>query len=420
MNSITRVLAPAAAALFCACDGGTPPCSLEEPCPRGSYCVGGECKSDCDPQAQDCSVGVCTSDGRCARTEPDPDAGVCAAMVLDARFGTPTVVVLVDQSGSMTEPYSGDTRWSVLREALIDPDTGIISQLQGSYRFGLTLYTNSGGPTCPELTVVPPALDNRDAIAAVYEPAQPEADTPTGEAIDAVVQDLVAFSAAGPKHIIVASDGEPDTCASPNPQTGQPESVAAAERAFGAGITLFFLSVGSGAISEQHMQDMANAGVGYEVGGTRDAPYYEAGDALQLEAAFAEITGRLLTCALDVNGTIEPEAEATGVIYLDGNRLTLGDTDGWEVNDDDTFRLKGAACEHAQREGEHTVTAEFGCDEGEGLGLRATGGGVVDRGCDASPSGARVELLGLVGLVGLVGRVTLLRGRARRGQRRHR
>ena len=43
-----------------------------------------------------------------------------------------------------------------------------------------------------------------------------------------------------------------------------------------------------------HMQDMANAGIGYEVGGPREAPFYEAGDATQLQAAFDAITRRVL------------------------------------------------------------------------------------------------------------------------------
>jgi len=378
------------------CGDDTSTCSLNEPCPVGSFCEAGECVSECDPVAQACTVGLCTQDGRCARDQPDPDAGVCAAMVLEAEFGTPTVVLLVDQSGSMTAAYSGGNRWDVLRDALIDPTNGVVTRRQDVMRFGLTLYTNNGGPTCPDLTTVDPALNNRDAIATVYQAEQPEADTPTGESIDAVAQALANFPEAGPRYIILATDGEPDTCAVPNPQNGQPESVAAAEVAFAAGIKLFILSVGTGTVSLQHMQDVANAGIGLTVGGAENAPFWEAGDATQLAEAFDAITGALLTCDLTVNGVIEPEAIESGVIYLDGNRLDIDTADGWEPIDDTSFRLLGDACTRAKRAGGHTVTAEFGCEASEPAELSAEGGGAIDPGCAATskPLFAAVLLVG--------------------------
>lgn len=361
-------------------------CGLDNPCPAGSYCDGEACRSDCDPHAADpgCADGICTRDGRCARDQPDPEAGVCAAMVLEAEFGIPTVVLLVDQSGSMTTRYSGRrSRWDVLRDALIDPTSGVVTEWQDTYRFGLTLYTNdTSTAACPDLTTVPPALTNRDAIAEVYNNARPRAETPTGESIQAVTQELLAFDEPGPKYIIVATDGEPDTCAQPNPQNGQPEAVAAAQEAYNAGITLYFLSVGAGTVSEAHMQDMANAGVGNPIGGSQNAPFYEAGDATELAAAFDAITAQLLTCDLNVNGEIAPEAVSTGVIYLDGNRLVLDDPDGWTWVDQNSFRLQGAACTEAQRAGDHTVTAEFGCEATTvPAGLTAEGGGAVSGGC---------------------------------------
>ena len=110
-------------------------CSLDKPCASGTYCEAGECVDACDPVAQACLVGVCTQDGRCARDQPDPDAGVCAAMVLEAEFGIPTVVLLVDQSGSMgTNQYpagSGVSRWEALQTALIDPTDGVVTTMDG-------------------------------------------------------------------------------------------------------------------------------------------------------------------------------------------------------------------------------------------------------------------------------------------------
>ncbi|MFC1611329.1 VWA domain-containing protein [Myxococcota bacterium] len=361
-------------------------CDHGDQCPTGSYCAAGTCQTECTPGSSTCASGICTQYGRCALDQPDPDSGVCAAMVLEAEFGTPTVVLLIDQSRSMNDPIdpndpSSTPRWNVMRDALIDPATGVIGLLESTIRFGLTLYTGTDA-TCPVLTVVDPAIDNLAAITTIYQDESPISATPTGDSIDAIVPTLAAYPEPGPKHIVLATDGEPNTCEDLyDMQGGRVEAVAAAQAAFNSGITLFILSVGS--ISQEHLQDMANAGVGYTVGGTLNAPFYEAGDATQLSAAFDEITGRVLTCELTVNGSIDADAVSSGVIFLDGDQLTLGDEDGWETIDDTSFRLLGSACDQVQREGGHTVTAQFGCEPVDTGGLHVSGGGAVDRGCSA-------------------------------------
>jgi len=319
-------------------------------------------------------------------------------MVLEASFATPTVILLVDQSGSMTTAYSGGTRWSVLEDALVNPTTGVVMRRQGDIRFGLTLFHNpNGSPACPTLTTVPPALNNGAAIALAYSPAQPAGATPTAESIQAVTQSLIAFAEPGPRYIILASDGEPNTCTSTTAD-GKPGAVAAAQAAFAAGIKLFFLSVGSGTVSAAHMQDMANAGIGLPVGGTESAPYWQAADATQMASAFDAITGALLTCDLTVNGEIKPEALAGGVIFLDGNRLALNDPNGWVSIDTQSFRLQGDACVQAKRAGGHSVTAEFGCDAAHPPGLNAEGGGVIGSGCSAITPAAFLGAAMVIGL----------------------
>jgi hypothetical protein len=264
----------------------------------------------------------------------------------------------------MTTNYPGGTRWTVLRDALVNPTTGIIAQLQSSVRFGLTLYTShNGGPTCPVLTQVSPALDNFDVIAPVYNNANPDTDTPTGESIDAVVEQLLTFSEPGPKYIVLATDGEPDTCAVPNPQNGQPEAIAAAQNAHTNSIDLFILSVGQGDVSLGHLQDMANAGVGLPVGGAEHAPYYEANDQTQLAAAFNSIIGQVLSCVVTVNGTIDSRSASGGQVYLDGDLIPYGTADGWEYIDATSIRLDGAACTRAQTSGTHILTIEVPCYE---------------------------------------------------------
>jgi hypothetical protein len=126
----------------------------------------------------------------------------------------PTVVLLIDQSGSMEEQFGGaGTRWNVVKNALMDQTTGIVKVLENDVRFGLALYTshdgNNGG-TCPILTdVMPPALANFNAINAVYGPANSDGETPTGESIDAVAAALDPFAEPGPKAIVPRRTANP-------------------------------------------------------------------------------------------------------------------------------------------------------------------------------------------------------------------
>ena len=77
-------------------------------------------------------------------------------------------------------------RWQALGVALLDPDHGVVTQLDNDVRFGMTLYTSHNGfegGTCPVLNEVAPALDNYEALATLFNANEPEQDTPTGESI---------------------------------------------------------------------------------------------------------------------------------------------------------------------------------------------------------------------------------------------
>lgn len=288
------------------------------------------------------------------------EGGACAAIEITFQPIIPTVMLLIDQSGSMDESFGGDSRWDVLYETLMDPTTGVVTELQSSVRFGLALYT--GGNACPQIIDVPIALDNRDAIDAVYAPEEPQGDTPTGDSIDAVLPTVLDFAEEGPKYIVLATDGEPDTCEDGDAD-GRPESLAAAQNAFAAGVGIYVISVGSD-IGEDHLQDMANAGVGLPIGGAEEAPFWQALDAQGLAEAFDTIIDGVRSCVLTVDGAIDPAKACDGEVRVDGEVIPCDDPDGWKLNSPTEIELQGAACELIQ-DGEHTVEATFPCDAAE-------------------------------------------------------
>jgi len=355
-------------------------CGSDATCPQGLYCgISGTCTADCASGAASCPSGkVCDGRGRCVEPGGGGGAGgidfsdggfvgaggadACADVVVKFEKQIPTVMLLIDQSGSMTSAFGNGDRWGELYKTLMDAQAGIVKTLQNDVRFGLALYTSNGGSaggTCPMLTKVPIALSNYAAIDAAYAPASPVGDTPTGESITAVTKDLVAFAQPGPKIIVLATDGEPDTCAVPNPQNGQPESIAAAQDAFGKGVKTFVISVGS-EVSLGHLQDVANAGAGLPIGGADKAPFYQALDKAALVAAFDTIINGVRSCVLKLNGTVDAASAGEGKVFLDGSAIGYNDPNGWKLNAPDEIELVGTSCDTIKT-GDHSISVEFPC-----------------------------------------------------------
>jgi hypothetical protein len=341
------------------------------PDPAGTLGSGGDDTTGKDDGAQGTSTGNVGSDTGVATLgfgEDDSGSSTtmgCPSTAVEFEPLLPTVVLLVDQSGSMTSSFAGVPRWNAVRDALTDPVTGVVANLEDDVRFGLSLYTshngfgNSGTNECPILTEVAPAVGNYTAIDDTFDGASPDSETPTGESIEAVTAALVADTDPNPKIIVLATDGEPDTCAQPNPQNGQDEAIEAAEAAFAAGIQTFIISVGSD-ISESHLQDMANAGVGW-MPGDEDAPFYVPSDQDALAAAFDEIINGVRSCVLTLSTPILPGHYDDGTVTINGAEIPFEDADGWQVNSATEIELLGAACDLIQ-EGDVEITVEFSCD----------------------------------------------------------
>ncbi len=293
---------------------------------------------------------------------PLPDAKVCAEVNVKLNAATPSVILLIDKSGSMTESFGGNSRWDSVYNVLMDATTGVVPLLQDKVRFGLSLYTSDygfGGGTCPILTDVPVALNNYDAMNAVYQPIKlvDEGDTPTGESIDAAAARLKAISDPGTKVIVLATDGVPDTCAEPD-GNGEQVSLNAAKNAFAAGITTSIISVGAD-ISQAHLQQMANVGSGLPANGATKADYFQALDSTQLLAAFNQILGNVRTCEFTIDGSIENSYAGQGKVVMDGKALVYS-TD-WKLSNDSTLEVLNNACATIMADDDHTLTATFPC-----------------------------------------------------------
>jgi hypothetical protein len=337
-----------------ACDG-------DAACPLGLFCDGAECTAECTLGGAECG-GDAVCDGRGHCVEASNVGSDCPDVTVRAERRQTEVELVIDRSGSMSLPFGpGVDRWTAMGNALSDPATGVVDSLQSQIVFGASLYSSAlGATTCPSLVGVERSLGNAASIAALLTVNRPEGHTPTAEAIDAAVAGFRARPAEDGRLpvIVLATDGEPDTCLDGNDEArGRANSVAAAQRARAAGIPLYILSVGT-EIGEAHLQQMANAGVGLAADGAVDAPFFVATNQAELSAQLQAIIGTLGSCDLDLDARIDPLTVQSGTVILGDRRLRVGSD--WQQIDDDTIRVIGAACQELLTTASE-VRASFPC-----------------------------------------------------------
>ena len=371
-------------------------CTPGSACGTGLYCSeGGVCTADCLIGSTSdflCAEGQgCSVDGRCGvgNTGNGMTGGgnnACADVNLTLTRPQPNIVTIVDQSGSMTESFGNTTRWEAVRNFLIGPSNarpgGLIYQLQNEVRFGLALYAarasgTSAPPQCVNNTprvqaVLPTALGNYDAIRSSYQNEVPQTGTPTGESI-ARVRTLLQQNPptnSDPIIFILATDGDPDTCANGSTtQAARDLSVAEVQNSLAQGIRTYVVSVGAGTVSTTHLQALANAGVPPTPGVT-NAPYWVATDPASLTTTIRDqIIAQQISCTLTLNGQIQDlEKACMGTVLLNGTPLTCNDTNnGWRANDARTIELLGEACTQVRSGSGANVSATFPCGVASGL-----------------------------------------------------
>lgn len=336
-------------------------------CPDGFYCnPDGKCYAQCTQAGDQCGDGyTCTYDGHCLPGEPGNGSGSgsndCPRVAFTAKAVTPSVLLLIDRSGSMQTSNLGNiTRWEAVRRALVDPTNGVVTQLESKAYFGAMTY-DTIGPPCPHYITRTRSLNNAAAIReALVDNPNTGSNTPTAQSIQAAVASFVAVPppAGSPPLIVLATDGLPNLCNDRNTNDARrAESVAAAKASFDAGIKLIPLSVGND-VGDAHLQEVANAGAGVQAG-QANAPLYKGNNPAELKAAFDAVIGGAVSCDLTVNASVTQEQAAAAVIRLNGRTLTFGTE--WELVGDRTIRILGASCTEMKSTANPAVDGTFPC-----------------------------------------------------------
>jgi hypothetical protein len=339
--------------------------------------------------------------------------GGCNKLTANYSEKIPSVVLLLDRSSSMRAQYGTPvpgqplpTRWNVLKQAILDPVMGLIKPNE-KIQFGLATYTaTSQHPSCPWLDEVSIKSGNYDAISALLMPEElppTKGETPTSESVAAAVAKLSEITDSGSKYIVLATDGEPDTCpgtctgptcAVPDkpgwprdPSCGQDRSIAAVQDAFKKGIKTFVIGLGD-EVGAEHLQALANAGAGLPVaispalmqhltgecrilpadlkgkydaaGGT--AHFFTPTNLKELANDFSVVIGAVRSCKFTLAGKVQQDNAGQGHVTLDGMELKYKDPNGWQANSPTELEVLGSACEQLLHKPETHIDIAFPCD----------------------------------------------------------
>jgi hypothetical protein len=172
---------------------------------------------------------------------------------------SPAVMIVAERSSSMFAPQdlaqgtgcaTGSSpaygaypdRWEALRDIVIG-----LGDLADTIDFTAITYTAQNGGECPILTSAD-ALSGYDAIVQALLPSDVacpavKGEAPTGAAIDAATELLLATAPSAPKYLLLITRGVPDTCAVPDPQCGGDKAIAAVQNAYAQGIITLVVSL---------------------------------------------------------------------------------------------------------------------------------------------------------------------------------
>lgn len=280
-----------------------------------------------------------------------------------------------------------DWRWNVVRNVLFNPDAGVVPSFEAQVRFGMTLYTYLADiepEVCPNLIRVGFSMQNSSELLAAMKCHDLGDKTPTRESLVVAAQALHEIEDDGPKMIILATDGSPNSCACPGfgdsagivpdcrdsslvERNGELVTPSVAERfdlvqetrrihdEWDIRVSVIDVSSAEATEFHTHLEEVAAAGGGQ---------LYSGLDPSGLSEAFFGLVEGFRSCFVDLEGEIAAGKEDEGKITLDGMPLSLipdGGGDGYRVVSSTRIELVGAPCELIAS-GDHELDISFPCD----------------------------------------------------------
>ena len=275
------------------------------------------------------------------------------------------LLLVQDKSGSMRDgingqrnPPAGQSKWELMRAALVQVVTGTSSVDWGLMMFGTNLQC--GAPAQPDVAVGP---GNASTITKILESTSPNANTPTTATLVNALAYFAALHDGHPHYLLLATDGQP-TCGAGGMRGGGADDLAAeaaVASAASAGVNTFVVGIGTATGADQTLATMALNGL--EPNTTPGQPaYFPVTSTQDLVDVLEKAALKITTCSYPL-GAVPPDPDlvtitgASGVIPRDTSH-----TDGWDFSSDGArVNFFGAACSALQSGVVQSVRAVFGC-----------------------------------------------------------
>jgi hypothetical protein len=312
------------------------------------------------------------------------DAGVvpCTPGHLTLTRAQPTVMFVIDRSGSMDTQFGFTTRWRALSQAL----SQALPPVDQTMAMGALVFPVQNSPLAclaPGEANLMPATGNVASLLSIVQNSSPNGATPTAASIDAAAASLRTVRAAGTaRALVLATDGAPDcnsaldplTCVCANQGRGQLcgsgqaclddlRTVARIAAQTASGLPTYVIGIQDQADSVfvDALNQMAIAGGRPQVGA--DTSYYSATSPSELTQAFQTIRDQVGSCVY-LTASV-PDAQGSIAIFIDGVQVPFDATgaEGWLWGDRNNGELvlRGAACARAEAEAAAQLAAQVAC-----------------------------------------------------------
>lgn len=293
-----------------------------------------------------------------------------------------------DTSSSCADSAKPGSRWSILRDALIQA----LGNIPPDNVVGLMHYPiYPPFPTCvsstPDVPLAPLA-QNQAQIVSKLNSLTPLGGTPTHDAAVQAYLNLMSSGAQGNKYIVLATDGQANFCINCNAlcdmnADNQSFINEVADALAKDGVRTFVIGVPGSEGYRAVLSHLAEAGgtaqPGCQSGDIVTSPtvgncHYDmstnpANFGQAIATALAAISGQTLSCSYDIPpqdaGSFDPNK--VNVQFTDGGSTTeiLRDTakqDGWDYSTDGKhIELYGAACDQVKASKGGQVDIVYGC-----------------------------------------------------------
>jgi hypothetical protein len=369
----------------------------------GMTATGGSSSGGTDANAGATGSGIeeCTFNG----------LGTCGGASLKAELHSVNMLLVIDKSGSMTDPIGNQDKWTAMKSALATS----LGRVKSEMSFGLELFPYSLSETIPLDGCDTNCCDVPDGEAAVVVPVRPGTlsvsdisgqlsttnpggGTPTAKALNSALAYFTTGEGAnlqGNNYVLLATDGGPncnasltcgpETCttnldgncpansgnccrfADTQDQCLDAGSVHDALKALHtAGIPTFVVGLPGTAQYSSYLDDFATAGGMENTAG--DTKYYavsESGGVQGLIDVFNTITTELVrSCNIPLSEPPTKPELVNVAIDCDVVAPMSDDGSGWHFDDPNApteVVLTGPVCDRLQTDGAKRVDVIFGC-----------------------------------------------------------